>query len=129
MSTISASARTRQGGAWILEDATDIFTPERMTDEHRMIARTASDFINQEVLTQLDRLEAKDWALNRTLVQRCGELGLLGTDAPESYGGVELDKVSSVIVAENIARCASFGTTFGAMTGLSVMPLLGWGTE
>jgi alkylation response protein AidB-like acyl-CoA dehydrogenase len=128
MSTISPPIR--KGGAWILEDATDdIFTPEQLSDEHRMIARTASDFIHQEVLPQLDRLEAKDWALSRQLVQRCGELGLLGTDAPESYGGVELDKVSSVIVAENIASCASFGTTFGAMTGLSIMPLLGWGTE
>jgi len=136
MSTITSTGtntRTRKGGAWILDDASDataeIFTPERLTDEHRMIARTAADFITNEVLPQLDRLEAKDWALNRQLVRRCGELGLLGTDAPETYGGVELDKVSSVIVAENIARCASFGTTFGAMTGLSVMPLLGFGTE
>src|SRR5262249_48880082 len=123
-----------KGGGWILDDArapeaAEIFTPERLTDEHRMIARTAADFISQEVLPQLARLEAKDWALNRQLVRRCGELGLLGTDAPEVYGGVELDKVSSVIVAENIASCASFGTTFGAMTGLSVMPLLGFGTE
>ena len=133
MSTITSppmKSAARKGGAWILEEATnDIFTPEQLSDEHRMIARTASDFIHQEVLPQLDRLEAKDWALSRQLVQRCGELGLLGTDAPETYGGVELDKVSSVIVAENIASCASFGTTFGAMTGLSIMPLLGWGTE
>jgi alkylation response protein AidB-like acyl-CoA dehydrogenase len=132
--TISETS-TRTGGAWILDDASEratgtaILTPERLTDEHRMIARTAADFITNEVLPQLDRLEAKDWALNRQLVRRCGELGLLGTDAPEAYGGVALDKASSVIVAENVALCPSFGTTFGAMTGLSVMPLLGFGTE
>jgi alkylation response protein AidB-like acyl-CoA dehydrogenase len=122
---------TRRGGAWILDEtsAADIFTPERLTDEHRMIARTAADFIAQDVLPQLEKLEAKDWALNRQLVQRAGELGLLGTDAPETYGGVDLDKVTSVIVAENIGHCASFGTTFGAMTGLSIMPLLGFGTD
>jgi alkylation response protein AidB-like acyl-CoA dehydrogenase len=126
---MSTMTRTRQGGAWILEDAPgDVFTPEQLTDEHRMIARTAADFINQEVLPQLDRLEAKDWALSRQLIHRAGELGLLGTDTSDSYGGVDLDKASSVLVAAQIARCASFGTSFGAMTGLSIMPLLGFGT-
>jgi alkylation response protein AidB-like acyl-CoA dehydrogenase len=125
------STPARKGGAWILDDAgtAGIFTPERLTDEHRMIARTAADFMVQEVLPQLDRLEAKDWPLCRQLIHRCGELGLLGTDAPETYGGVGLDKVSSVLVAENVGRSASFATTFGAVTGLSVMPLLGFGTE
>jgi alkylation response protein AidB-like acyl-CoA dehydrogenase len=133
----------RKGGAWILEDAgaaadssaganaggDEIFTPEKLSDEHRMIARTAGDFVTHEVLPQLDRLEAKDWPLCRDLLQRCGALGLLGTDAPEAYGGVDLDKISSILVAEAMACCPSFGTTFGAMTGLSIMPLLGFGTE
>ena len=56
----------------------------------------------------LPRLENKEWALSRQLIRRSGELGLLGTDAPEEYGGLELDKVSALVVAEGIARSASF---------------------
>ncbi len=131
MATITSPGKGVKGGSWILEDtpAADVFTPERLSDEQRMMARTAVEFTVNDVLPQLDKLEAKDWVLARQLVRRCGELGLMGTDVPESYGGVELDKVSSVVVAEGIARCASFGTTFGAMTGLSIIPLLCFGTD
>src|SRR5581483_11898792 len=130
MATIT-STKGVKGGSWILEDtpAADVFTPERLSDEQRMMARTAVEFTVNDVLPQLEKLEAKDWTLARQLVRRCGELGLMGTDVPESYGSVELDKVSSVVVAEGIARCASFGTTFGAMTGLSIIPLLCFGTD
>ena len=77
----------------------------------------------------LEQLEEKDWALARALVRKCGELGLLGTDVPEAYGGVELDKAASIVVGEAVGRSASFATTFGAQTGLAVTPLLCFGTE
>ena len=83
----------------------------KMTDEHRLIAQTTDEFIDTEVLPNLDQLETKDWDLARRLIRRCGELGLLGTNVPEQYGGLDLDKVSSLIVAERIARSASFATT------------------
>jgi len=119
-----------RGGAWLIEDASEpIFTPERLSDEHRMIRQTADEFVASEVLPVLDRLEQKDWALARALVRRCGDLGLLGTDVPEAYGGVELDKVSSIVVGEAVGRSASFATTFGAETGLAITPLLCFGTE
>ena len=105
------------------------FTPERMTEEHRLIAQTVTDFVDNEVLTVLDQLETKDWALARRLVQRCGELGLLGADVPEAYGGVELDKVTSMIVSEQMSRSASFGAAFGAQANLTVLPLVLFGTE
>jgi alkylation response protein AidB-like acyl-CoA dehydrogenase len=131
MSTTVPTPTIRTGGAWLLDEtpSADIFTPERLTEEHRLIFKTAVDFSIGDVLPHLDELEAKDWELARTLVRRCGELGLMSTDVPEAYGGLELDKVSSVLVAEGIARSASFGTTFGAMTGLAIMPLLCFGTE
>ena len=72
------------------------------------------------MLPALDRLEQKDWALARELVQRCGELGLLGVDVPEAYGGVGLDKVTSLVVSERMARSASFGATFGAQANLTI---------
>jgi alkylation response protein AidB-like acyl-CoA dehydrogenase len=119
------------GGQWLLQPSlpSSIFTPERMTDEHRLIAKTVGDFVNNEVLPVLDRLEHKDWALARALVRRCGELGLLGVDAPEAYGGVQLDKVTSLIVSEQMSTAASFAATFGAAANLMALPLVLFGTE
>ena len=120
-----------RGGAWLTEeiDAASVLTPERLSDEHRLIGQTAEEFVDNEVLPVLDKLEQKDWALARELIQRCGELGLLGTDVPEALGGVALDKAASLLVGEAVGRCASFATTFGAQTGLAVTPLLCFGTE
>ena len=81
------------------------------------------------MLPQLDRLEQKDWDLARQLLRRCGDLGLLGVDVPEAYGGVGLDKVTSLVVSEKLARSASFGATFGAQANLTVIPLLLFGSE
>ncbi len=120
----------RRGGGWLIDDAAGaVLTPETLTEEHRLIGRTADEFVAAEVMPALERLEQKDWALARTLVQRAGELGLLGTDVPEEYGGVGLDKVSSIIVGESVGRSASFATTFGAQTGLVITPLACFGTD
>src|SRR5512132_3094002 len=120
-----------KGGAWLLEDtsAQTVFTPEQLSDEHRMIAQTAEEFMTGEVQPAVERLEQKDWALAKALVKRCGELGLLGADVPEEYGGVGLDKISAIIVGEQVGRVASFATTFGAQTGLAITPILCFGTE
>ncbi len=121
----------QRGGAWLLEsiDPDQVFTPEKQTDEHRLIARTSADFVRNEVLPALDRLEQKDWALARDLLRRCGELGLLGVDVPDAYGGSGLDKVSSLIVSDQLSRAASFGATLGGQANLTVIPLYLFGTE
>jgi alkylation response protein AidB-like acyl-CoA dehydrogenase len=123
---------TARGGSWLTDDtdAQSVFTPERLDDDQRLIAQTAAEFVAGEVVPAIDQLEQKDWALARKLVRRCGELGLLGTDAPEALGGVGLDKAAAVIVGEAIGYCgASFATTFGAQTGLAITPLLCFGSE
>ncbi len=127
----STASRMSQGGRWLIDAArpASIFTPERLTDEHRLIGRTARQFVDQEVLPALPGLEQKDWALARRLVRRAGDLGLLGVDVPETYGGVHLDKVSSLVVSEKLARSASFGATWGAQTILAVVPLVLFGTD
>src|SRR5260221_37680 len=126
-----ATETLTRGGSWLVEDASPdaVLTRERLNDEQRMIGRTAEEFIDKEVLPALDQLEQKDWALARRLGARCAELGLLATDVPEAYGGLDLDKVSSVVVGEAVGRCASFATTFGAQTGLAITPILCFGTE
>ncbi len=127
MTTTQTAAK---GGTWLIDEAAgEIFTPEMLTDEHRLMGRTTDEFVEGEVLPVLDRLEQKDWALARTLIHRCGELGLLGVDVPEAYGGLDLDKTSSIVVAEHIARSASFATTFGGQTNLSALPIALFGTE
>ncbi len=128
--TVSPSTQLR-GVEWLLQpsDPAGIFTPERMTDEHRLIARTVTDFVDQEVLPVLDRLEQKDWNLARQLVRRCGELGLLGVDVAEAYGGVQLDKAASMIVSERMSQAASFGATFGAHANLMLLPLSLFATD
>jgi len=122
---------TVRGGSWLIEDtpADSVFTPESLSEEHRLIAQTADEFVTNEVLPGLERLEQKDWTLARQLVRRAGELGLLGADVAESLGGVGLDKVASIIVGEAIGRSASFATTFGAQTGLAITPLVCFGTD
>ena len=126
--TITTS--TRRGGSWLVDssDSTDLFTPERLSDEHRLIARTADEFVTNEVLPNLDQLEQKDWKLARRLVQRAGELGLLGVDAPEAYGGVALDKAASLVVSDHIARSASFGAAYGGQVNLAILPIRLFGT-
>ena len=121
----------RKGGSWLLEEtpASDVFTPEKISDEHRLMAQTTDEFISNEVLPHLEKLEAKDWQLARALIRRCGELGLLGTMVPEEYGGLALDKVSSLIVAEHIARSASFATTYGGQANLCILPIVLFGTD
>ena len=129
--TLSSQLSTQRGGEWLLQDAdpASVYTPEQLTEEHRLIARTAEEFIANEVLPVLDRLEQKDWDLARSLVRRAGDLGLLGVDVPEAYGGLALDKVTSLIVSDRMSRSASFGATIGAQANLVVIPLCLFGTE
>jgi alkylation response protein AidB-like acyl-CoA dehydrogenase len=126
----SNDSRPHFGGAWLLEEtaAADIFTPERLSDEHRLMGQTTTEFVESEVLPVLDRMEQKDWQLARTLLRRCGELGLLGIAVPEAYGGLDLDKASSLAVIERIGPSASFATTFGGQANLTILPLVLFGT-
>src|SRR4249919_1418217 len=120
-----------RGGEWLIQpsEADSVFTPERLTEEHRLIGRTAQEFVDNEVLPKLDQLETKDWALAREMVKVGASLGLLGVDVPEAYGGLGLDKVTSLVVSERLARAASFGATFGAHANLTIVPLVLFGSE
>jgi alkylation response protein AidB-like acyl-CoA dehydrogenase len=121
---------SRKGGSWLLDETTssDVFTPEKLSEEHQLMARTTTEFVDNEVLPSLDRLENKDWELARALVRRCGELGLLSIAVPEEYGGLDLDKASSLAVVERIGPSASFATTFGGQANLCILPLVLFGT-
>ena len=134
MATLTTTATTGTavaGGIWLLETTPpgSVFTPERLTDEHRLIDQTADEFVRNEIVPNHDQLETKDWDLARRLLSRAGELGLLGTDVPEAHGGVALDKASTVVVGSRMGQSGSFGSTFGAHTGLAILPLHCFGTD
>src|ERR1700749_2959461 len=100
MPTTTETTVLRGGGCLVQPSKADaVFTPERLTEEHRLIGRTAQEFVEHEVLPKLDQLETKDWKLARQLVKVGAELGLLGVDVPEAYGGLGLDKVTSLVVS------------------------------
>src|SRR5512134_992437 len=120
-----------QGGAFLIEQTTpaEIFTPEDFTEEHRMIAETTRQFMDNEVLPRIDELEHHDWKLSRELVKKAADLGLIGANIPEEYGVLGLDQTSGALVGENIGRSASFATTLGAESGIGLLPIIYFGTE
>ena len=118
------------GGAFLISDATpaDCFFPEDFTDEHKQIAQTTTDFAMNEVVPASDAIEAKDFAVTRRLLREASELGLTSVDIPEEYGGLGMDKVTSAIVAEYIAKQGSFCVAFSAHVGIGTLPLVWYGT-
>jgi butyryl-CoA dehydrogenase len=118
------------GGSFLLSNATpaDCFFPEDFSDEHKQIAQTTADFALNEVVPVSDAIEAKDFAVTRRLMKEAGDLGLLSVDIPEEFGGLEMDKVCSAIVAEEIAKQGSFCVAFTAHTGIGTLPIVWYGT-
>ena len=131
MSAVVEQKQLVQGGEFLIADRTpdEIFTPEDFTEEHRMIAETTRQFIDNEVIPRIDELEKHDWKLARELVKKAADLGLIGANIPEEYGGLGLDQTSGALVGENIGRCASFATTLGAESGIGLLPIIYFGTE
>ncbi len=121
----------KRGGGFLLEETPvqEAFTPEDFTDEHKMLARSADEFMEREVLPNTERIEAQDFELLRSLMKKAGELGLLAADVPEKYGGLELDKVSSMLIAEKMSKQGSFSVTWGAHTGIGTLPIVFFGNE
>ena len=124
-----AEIPTLAGGAFLLETAEDVFTPEDFSEEHRQALATADRFVTEEVLPIAERYEEKEEGLSRKLLEQCGELGLLSILAPERYGGLELDLTSQLVVAEALGRYESFSVTYGAHSGIGSLPLVFFGTD
>ncbi|WP_027356782.1 acyl-CoA dehydrogenase family protein [Desulfofundulus thermocisternus] len=121
----------QKGGAFLLENANpqDVFTPEDLTDEHRMIRDTVADFAANELAPRAEELEHQPEGLMRELLLKAGELGLLSADIPEEYGGSDLGKIASIIITENIVAGGSFALAHGAHTGIGSLPIVFFGNE
>ena len=95
----------------------------------RSTAKTATEFAINEVLPAAAEIEEKNFKVTKGLMRKAGELGLLAVDIPEAYGGLELDKVTSALVAESLSKNGSFSVAFSAHTGIGTLPLVWYGTE
>jgi alkylation response protein AidB-like acyl-CoA dehydrogenase len=94
-----------------------------------MIAQTAREFTEKEVMAYDEQIEKKDFALTRELLKKAGELGLLSIDIPEAYGGAGLDLLSSLVASENMSGQASFSGSLGAHTTIGTLPIVYFGNE
>jgi len=131
MTSTAEGRKILKGGSFILEDhdPADIYTPEDLTDEHRMIGQTAREFMDKEVLPLDEEIEKKDLKLTVELMRKAATLGLLSIDIPEKYGGMGLDKISSLVAAEQMSGQASFTSSLGGHTTIGTLPIVYFGTE
>jgi alkylation response protein AidB-like acyl-CoA dehydrogenase len=131
MTSLAEEKKVIKGGSFILEDhdPREVFTPEDLSDEHLMIAQTAREFTEKEVLPLDAEIESKDYNVTLTLLRKAGELGLLSIDIPERFGGAGLDLLSSLVASENMSGQASFSGTLGAHTTIGTLPIVYFGTE
>ncbi|MGA2646428.1 MAG: acyl-CoA dehydrogenase family protein [Candidatus Sulfotelmatobacter sp.] len=128
--TATSPARI-SGGSFLIEERTpdEVFTPEDFSEQHLLIAQTAEEFANKEIVPNAEKMEHKDFEVSRELLRKAGELGLSGVDVPEQYGGMQLDKVTSAIVADRLAKYGGFSTTWGAHACIGTLPIVYFGTE
>ncbi|MET3683698.1 alkylation response protein AidB-like acyl-CoA dehydrogenase [Alkalibacillus flavidus] len=120
-----------KGGSFLVEDVEpdDVLTPEDFNDEHKMIAKTTEDYIKNDVWPVLDDLENHEFDKSVKLLEKAGELGLLGIDVPEEYGGLELDKITSSLVTEKMSLAGGFSITHGAHVGIGSLPIVFFGNH
>ncbi len=120
-----------KGGAFLISKTNfnDIFCPEEWTEEQLMIASMCSDFIDQEIFPNLDRIDSMEEGLMVKLLNKAGELGLLGLSIPENLGGMGVDFKTSLLATEYLGKGHSFSVAYGAHTGIGTLPLLYYGNE
>jgi alkylation response protein AidB-like acyl-CoA dehydrogenase len=120
-----------KGGEFIIRKTTtsEIFTPEEWTEEHHMIAKMCDDFIAQEILPNIERIDKMEEGLMPSILEKAGELGLLGLSIPENLGGMGVDFKTSLLATEHLGHGYSFSVAFGAHTGIGTLPLLYYGNE
>ena len=122
----------KTGGRFLVEPfgTSPAFSREKFSEEHREIEAMVQEFARERIRENSDQIEKFDKALSINLIKEMGELGLLGVDVPEQYGGVELDKITTAIVAESMSTgfSASFTTTWSVQTGIGCLPIVWFGT-
>ena len=129
---IEEGLRRKTGGQWLVNPVgkETVFCREMFTDEHKEVKKMIEQFSQEKIYPKIKDLDSLNENLSRTILQEMGGLGLIGVDTPEEYGGIELDKITSCIVAEGVSwgGSASFGCTFGVQTGIGSLGIVFFGT-
>ena len=130
MATATVPKTKITGGSFLIEERTtaEVFTPEDFSEEHRQIAQTTEEFARNEIVPNIERIEHKEFQVTRDLLKKAAELGLATVDIPEEYGGADMDKISSCIIADRIAVSGSFSVSFGGHVGIGTLPIVYFGT-
>lgn len=125
-------AKSIKGGEFLIREtsAQEIFIPEEYTEEQKMMAQACQDFIDTEITPKIEEIDSmKNPDLVPSIFKKAGELGLLGISVPEEYGGMGMNFVTSMLIADIIGSAGSFSTTYGAHTGIGTLPILYYGSE
>jgi len=121
------------GGQWLVSPSAEetIFCREMFSEDHKDIEKMVLEFASDKIYPNLHKIEYLDESLSRSIMKEMGGLGLIGVDAPEKYGGTELDKITACIVTEGVGSSgsSSFGCTFGVQTGIGSLGIVFFGTE
>jgi alkylation response protein AidB-like acyl-CoA dehydrogenase len=127
----SVGTNPLKGGEFLIRKTNpeEIFIPEEWNEEQRMIGQMCDDFIDQEVVPHLDRIDKMEEGLMPSLLDKAGELGMLGMTVPEELGGMGVDFKTSLLATEHLGKGYSFSVAYGAHTGIGTLPLLYYGTE
>ncbi len=120
-----------KGGGFLLSETlpAQVYSPEDFTDEQKMIGQTTAEFFDKEVIPNSEKIESKDYEVQRELIKQAADLGLINASIPEEYGGLELDHVSNMLIAEQMSGQASFSTGFGATSSIGLLPIVLFGTD
>ena len=132
MATVTAVPTAKiSGGSFLIEACPpeNVFTPEDFTEQHKLIAHTAEQFAVNEIVPNIEKMEHKEFSVTRELVKKAGDLGLSAVDTPEAYGGLQMDKVTSAIIADRLSTYGGFSATWGAHTCIGTLPIVYFGTE
>jgi len=129
MNKIKKESKT--GGQFLVEPISmaTVYSREDFTEEHIDIYNLVMEFDRDQVLAQKEEIDQYNPDLVKSLIKEMGELGLLGIDVPETYGGINLDKITTIIVAESLVQCPSFSVTWSVQTGIGSLPIVWFGTE
>ena len=119
------------GGEFLIRNIRneDVFTPEAMTKEHKMIYSSTIDFVKKEIHPLVDQIEEKSEAMTRSLLKQAGRIGLNGTDIPEEFGGEGMDKINTCLVTDALGGSASFAVSHSAHTGIGSLPIVYFGSD
>ena len=132
MSTETINKEILRGGQFLVKETKceDVFTLEDLSEEQKMMRDSTKEFVDRELWAHWERFEQKDYAYTEETMRKAGELGLLSVAVPESYGGMGMGFVSTMLVCDYISGATgSFSTAFGAHTGIGTMPITLYGTE